>query len=112
MHGGSRWAGLELCVKSPLPAKSTSWAICLSVRQVGRCCSICIREKTIGASYGDAFLAAVAVGDVQRGDITLWNPVANEIRPDQATQALYRQRYEVFRELYPRTRDLMRRLEA
>ena len=28
-----------------------------------------IRQKTIGASYGDAFLAALGAGDAKRGDI-------------------------------------------
>ena len=70
-----------------------------------------IREKTVGASYGDAFLAAMAVGDVERDDIKRWNPVASEIRPDAATSGVYGRRYSVFRELYALTKDLMRRLE-
>jgi hypothetical protein len=40
-----------------------------------------IRAKTIGASLGDAFLAALAVGDVSRADIARWNPLASEVRP-------------------------------
>ena len=40
-----------------------------------------VREKTMGASYGDAFLAALALGDVQETDIREWNPVAAEIVP-------------------------------
>ena len=67
-----------------------------------------VREKTLGASYGDAFLAALAVGDVRRGDIRAWNPVAYEIVPDPATRETYEHRYRTFRALYPRTRDLMR----
>lgn len=67
-----------------------------------------VREKTIGASYGDAFLAALAVGDVSRDDIKSWNPVAREIVPDEATRVVYGKRYRVFRALYERTRDLMR----
>lgn len=66
-----------------------------------------VREKTLGASYGDAFLAALAVGDVSRSDIRVWNPVANEIVPDPATRDIYQRRYRTFRALYPRTRDLM-----
>lgn len=67
-----------------------------------------VREKTLGASYGDAFLAALAVGDVRRGDIRAWNPVAREIVPNPATRDTYQQRYRTFRALYLRTRDLMR----
>jgi xylulokinase len=69
-----------------------------------------VREKTIGASYGDAFLAALAVGDVARGDIAKWNPVATRFDPDATTAELYRRQYRVFLELYPQTKDLMHRL--
>jgi xylulokinase len=37
-------------------------------------------ERTIGASYGDAFLAAVAIGDAKVGDIAVWNPVISTIK--------------------------------
>jgi xylulokinase len=66
-----------------------------------------VREKTLGASYGDASLAALAIGDVRRGDIRTWNPVAHEIIPDPTTRDIYEHRYRTFRALYPRTRDLM-----
>ena len=66
----------------------------------------------VGASYGNAFLAALAVGDVQRTDIGDWNPVTGEVAADPENAAVYTDRYAVFRELYPRTRDLMRRLDA
>ncbi len=70
-----------------------------------------IREKTIGASYGDAFLAALAVGDVRREDIKAWNPVASQVLADLANAEVYGRQYSVFRDLYPRTRDLMGRLD-
>jgi len=69
-----------------------------------------IRRQTIGASYGDAFLAALAVGDVTRETIRDWNPQMSRITPDPAAQAAGRTQYEVFKALYPATRDLMRRL--
>jgi xylulokinase len=68
-----------------------------------------LREKTLGAAYGNAFLAALALGDVRRGDIRTWNPPAHEVAPDPATRDIYRHRYRIFRELYPRTRDLLSR---
>jgi xylulokinase len=68
-----------------------------------------VREKTIGASYGDAFLAALAIGDVRREDIHRWNPVVRRIEPQPALRDLYDQRYATFRALYERTRDLMHR---
>jgi xylulokinase len=70
-----------------------------------------IRDKTIGASYGDAFLAALAVGDVRQDDIRTWNPVASEVVPDPATAGVYGRQYAVFKDIYARTHDLMRRLD-
>ena len=67
-----------------------------------------VRQTTVGAAYGDAFLAAVAVGDARREDIRAWNPVAREIAPDPALRSLYDARYFAFRQLYERNRDLMR----
>jgi xylulokinase len=67
-------------------------------------------EKTVGASYGDAFLAAVAMGDVRREDIRTWNPIASEVIADPAARTAYSRQYEIFKELYPRTRDLMHAL--
>lgn len=65
-------------------------------------------EKTTGASYGDAFLAALAIGAVERRDITQWNPVAETISatPDPA----YDKGYLLFRRLYEQTRDIARAL--
>jgi xylulokinase len=67
-----------------------------------------LRATTMGASYGDAFLAALAVGDVRRDDIERWNPVMGEVRPDAATAPVYERTYATFRALYERNRDLMR----
>jgi xylulokinase len=66
-----------------------------------------IRARTIGASYGDAFLAASSVGDVAKGDIEKWNHVASRIVPDAKTREVYDRQYKVFRELYERNKDLM-----
>ncbi len=71
-----------------------------------------VREKTVGAAYGDALLAALAVGDARPGDIRAWNPVATEFVANPATAEVYRRQYGVFRDLYPQTRDLMHRLDA
>jgi xylulokinase len=69
-----------------------------------------ICSRTIGASYGDAFLAALGVGDVKRGDIRNWNPIVSEIVPGPTET--YRRQYEVFRGIYERTKDLMHKLDA
>ncbi|MBL8578371.1 MAG: FGGY-family carbohydrate kinase [Mesorhizobium sp.] len=66
--------------------------------------------KTVGASYGDAFLAALAVGDVRKKDISAWNPEARRIVPSRAHRGTYARQYRIFRELYSRNRDLMAEL--
>lgn len=66
-----------------------------------------VRKVSIGAAYGDAFLAALAVGDVPREAINTWNPAASRIEPDPTNADIYRRRYDIFRALYGRTKDLM-----
>jgi len=66
--------------------------------------------KTVGASYGDAFLAALGVGDVRKNDIRAWNPEERRIVPDRGNRAVYRKQYRIFKELYERNRDLMTEL--
>ena len=61
-------------------------------------------EKTIGASYGDAFLAAVAIGDAAVDDIAAWNPVAATIRAEASE--VYKRQYRLFRRLYEQTKDI------
>lgn len=61
-------------------------------------------EKTIGASYGDAFLAALAIGLVDRGDIAKWNPVAETVRAQSS--ATYDKAHDLFLRLYAQTKDI------
>lgn len=67
-------------------------------------------SQTIGASYGDAFLAALAVGDVGKKDIATWNPEARRIVPERRRRSVYKRQYGIFRQLYERNRDLMAEL--
>jgi xylulokinase len=69
-----------------------------------------LREKSMGASYGNAFLAALAVGDAHPQDIKVWNPIASEFTAKAENAEIYRRHYEVFRSLYDRNRDLMKTL--
>jgi xylulokinase len=68
------------------------------------------RSKSMGASYGNAFLAAIAVGDARLKDIKTWNPVASEFIANTEHAEIYRKHYGVFRKLYERNRDLMKEL--
>ena len=69
-----------------------------------------VREKTVGASYGDAFLAAVAAGLADPGDIEAWNPPARTVTP--APVPAYERQYPLWKELYLRTRDISHALGA
>jgi xylulokinase len=62
-------------------------------------------EKTIGASYGDAFLAALAIGAVRPGDIRAWNPDASTVTPEVVPA--YGVQYPIWKRLYQHTRNLM-----
>lgn len=77
--------------KSKVWAEATSDACSVSQK---------LREKSWGASFGDAFLAALAIGDVKPGDMAKWNPVIAEITPDPSLRALYDDQYKRFRGLY------------
>lgn len=65
-------------------------------------------EKTTGASYGDAFMAALAIGAVDRTDIEKWNPPAEIITA--GADPAYEKNYALFRRLYEQTRDIAQAL--
>lgn len=69
-----------------------------------------IPRHTIGAAYGDAFLAAVAVGNAAVGDIADWNPVHVVVEPDAHRHRAYSTLYEHYRNLYPATVDIVHEL--
>ena len=65
-------------------------------------------RTTLGASYGDAFLAALAVGAVAREDITRWNPEVGRVTAQPAE--VYARQYAFWRGLYEQTRGIAREL--
>ena len=65
-------------------------------------------SRTIGASYGDAFLAAMGVGDASPDDIGRWNPPETTIEP--TSSEVYRRQYGIYSEIYQRNADLMHAL--
>jgi xylulokinase len=67
-----------------------------------------IPAQTVGASYGDALLAAVAAGLVPAG--TDWTKIAGTVVPRPEFAALYDERYGVYRDLFTVTRPLADRL--
>lgn len=65
-------------------------------------------KETIGASFGDAFLAATAIGLVDRSTIAQWNPPQSEIKA--SNNSLYDKHHTLFRNLYEQTKDIAKEL--
>lgn len=65
-------------------------------------------KQTIGASYGDAFLAALAVGLVSRSDISIWNPP--DINITANANPVYDKSHSLFLRLYEQTSDIAKEL--
>ena len=70
-----------------------------------------LRKTTLGASYGDAFLAAYAKGDLNKEDINTWNAVDREIIAQSENLDIYNKGYKYFRKLYESTKDLMKEMD-
>jgi len=66
-----------------------------------------IPERTIGASYGDAFLAGLATGQIAGiGALERdWVRAAETLQPRKAEHGRYDDYYRVYRHLYPAIRD-------
>ena len=69
-----------------------------------------ICEKTVGASFGNAFLAACAVGAADYGDISQWNRAADTVKA--VDQPVYERQYGLFRQLYEQTKDIAHALSG
>jgi xylulokinase len=65
-------------------------------------------SRTTGASYGDAFLARLALGQVEVDDIASWNPTERTVVPEDRPE--YAKAYPLFRRLYEQTKDIAREL--
>jgi xylulokinase len=64
-----------------------------------------VPEQAIGASYGDALLAAIGI-DLVAAD-TDWASIEREIVPNSANRRRYDDLYDTWRQLYPATKDLV-----
>jgi len=63
---------------------------------------------TLGASYGDAFLAGLGTGlFASYSDISRWVRRLETVAPDHAPKPLYDRAHRIYRDLYERTKDLM-----
>lgn len=71
-----------------------------------------IPAVTLGAAYGDAFLAGLGVAAVPSyTEITRWVRDFRTIRPNLEHAQLYQHYYQLYLELYRRNKDLMRALQ-
>lgn len=67
-------------------------------------------RETVGASYGDALLAAIGSGLVPPG--TDWSQTAAVVEPDERDAPLYDELYDLYRGLYTSTQDVVHRLAS
>jgi xylulokinase len=65
---------------------------------------------TVGASYGDAFLAGCAAGVLERSDLEAWIQPGRTIVPNADLRPRYDEMYDNYRKLYADTRRVVYRL--
>lgn len=71
-----------------------------------------LTRVTIGASYGDAFLAGRAAGLVGPDDLQRWIEPDRVIAPNASRKPVYDAMFEQYLKLYTSTRDVMHALSA
>ena len=64
-----------------------------------------LKSKTIGASYGNSFLAALSIGDVDISDIDSWNKTKHIINPKPSI--IYKEQFKIFKKLYENNKKLI-----
>ena len=67
-----------------------------------------VPEQTIGASYGDALLAAIGTELVPLE--TNWAITGHIVTPDPSTRELYDRLYRAYCDLYPATKTFVHQL--
>ena len=100
-HTGTRTVAVGGGLRSPVWAQAVSDV-------TGR--AQLVPEQAIGASYGDALLAAIGTGLVPPD--TDWARIDREITPNADNRARYDDLYATWLELYPATREQVHRLAA
>ncbi len=69
-----------------------------------------ISQQSVGASLGNAFLAALAIGAAAPDDMARWNPPASRITPQPVPA--YARQYPLWKRLYTQTRDIAHELDV
>ncbi len=71
-----------------------------------------VPQTTIGASFGAAFLAAVATAEGEAPRIADWNPIAQTVHPDESLRDRYDALFDRYVRLYTATKDVVHELAA
>jgi xylulokinase len=72
-----------------------------------------VPAREIGASYGDAFLAGIGVGMFSgTSEAKRWARPGEIVHPDPVHRPVYDATYGLYRELYKRNAELMRKSGA
>ncbi|MHB1500705.1 MAG: FGGY-family carbohydrate kinase [Candidatus Dormibacteria bacterium] len=69
-----------------------------------------VHRESVGASYGDAWLAGVGKGVVDLEQP--WNEVVGSVEPNRGVAERYDQLYSAYRRLYPATADIVHELSG
>ena len=69
-----------------------------------------ITEQSVGACYGDAMLAGVASGVIERD--ANWLNVVGKIEPNPENKKLYDDLYKMYRSMHTQTVDIQHELAA
>jgi xylulokinase len=71
-----------------------------------------VRQQTVGAALGSAFLAGIGCGIFVPEDIDRINPIVSQIAPNEANRNRYEADHAAFKALYVNNRATMRRSRA
>ncbi|MCC6310298.1 MAG: FGGY-family carbohydrate kinase [Trueperaceae bacterium] len=71
-----------------------------------------VPEVTLGASYGDAFLAGLAAGVLKRADLSGWVRIKDQVRPVPEDSERYEPYYRDFLRLYAGTAPVVHALAS
>ncbi len=70
-----------------------------------------LKEITVGAAYGDAFLGGLASGEIDREEIEEWNREEARIIPDESARTIYDRWYDIYKGIYISTKEYMEELD-
>lgn len=70
-----------------------------------------LKEITVGAAYGDAFLGGMASGEIGKDEIEEWNQEKERVSPGASNREIYHQWYGIYKGIYRNTKNYMEELD-